>query len=48
MENTVESVNVMANNMAAAEQGSWLGLLLYCAVVFGIILKNKKRVKFLN
>ncbi|MBR6838878.1 MAG: preprotein translocase subunit YajC, partial [Alphaproteobacteria bacterium] len=23
--------------MAAAEQGSWLGLLLYCAVVFGII-----------
>lgn len=37
MENTVESANVMANNMAAAEQGSWLGMLLYCAVVFGII-----------
>ncbi len=37
MENTVESANMMANNVAAAEQGSWLGLLLYCAVVFGII-----------
>jgi preprotein translocase subunit YajC len=38
MENTVETVNVVANNTAAAaEQGSWFGLLVYCLVVFGII-----------
>ena len=38
MENTVETVNVVANNAAVApEQGSWFGLLVYCAVVFGII-----------
>ena len=38
MENTVETVNVVTNNTAAAaEQGSWLGLLVYCLVIFGII-----------
>ena len=38
MENTVESANMMANNVAAAEQGSWLGMLLYCA-------KNDNKLK---
>lgn len=37
MENTVEVVNTVANNPAAAEQGSWMGMLIYCAVVFAII-----------
>lgn len=38
MENTVETANIVANNTAAAaEQGSWFGMLVYCAVVFGII-----------
>ena len=38
MEATVETTNVIANNPAAANtDGSWFGLLVYCAVVFGII-----------
>lgn len=37
MENTVNTANMMANNAAAAEQGGWLGMLIYCAVVFAII-----------
>ena len=37
MENTVETVNVIANNPAAQQGGSWLGMLIYCLVVFGII-----------
>ena len=37
MENTVETVNVIANNPAPQEGGSWLGMLIYCLVVFGII-----------
>jgi len=38
METTVETANVVANNTAVAtEQGSWLGMLVYCVVVFGII-----------
>ena len=38
MENTVETANMVANNTAAAaEQGSWFGMLVYFAVVFGII-----------
>lgn len=38
MENTVETVNVVANGATdAAQQGSWFGMLVYCAVVFGII-----------
>ena len=36
MENTVETVNVVANN-PAPNDGSWLGMLVYCLVVFGII-----------
>jgi len=37
MENTVDVVNTVANNPAAAEQGSWFGMLLYCVIVFAII-----------
>ena len=38
MENTVETANVVIDNAnAAAQQGSWFGVLVYCAVVFGII-----------
>lgn len=38
MEQTLDTVNAVANNTLVAEQtGSWLGMLLYCAVVFGII-----------
>lgn len=37
MENTVDTANMMANNAATAEQGGWLGMLIYCAVVFAII-----------
>ena len=37
MENTVATIDTVANNPAAAEQGSWLGMLLYCVIVFGII-----------
>jgi preprotein translocase subunit YajC len=38
MENSIETANVIANNsVAAADSGSWFGLLVYCAVVFGII-----------
>lgn len=37
MEATVETANVIANNPAPAGEGSWFGMLVYCAVVFGII-----------
>ena len=37
MENTVDTVNTVANNAAAAEQGGWFGMLLYCVIVFAII-----------
>ena len=37
MENAVETVNVVTNNPAPATEGSWLGMLVYCAVVLGII-----------
>jgi preprotein translocase subunit YajC len=38
MEASIETANAVANNTAvAAEQGSWFGMLVYCAVVFGII-----------
>ena len=37
MENAVETVNVVTNNPAPAVEGSWLGMLVYCAVVLGII-----------
>ena len=37
MENAVETVNVVTNNPAPAAEGSWLGMLIYCAVVLGII-----------
>lgn len=37
MENTIETANVMANNPAATSEGSWFGMLVYCAVVFAII-----------
>ena len=38
METSVDTVNTIANNGAVAtEQGGWLGMLIYCAVVFGII-----------
>ena len=38
MEASVDTVNTIANNGAVAtEQGGWLGMLIYCAVVFGII-----------
>ncbi len=36
MENTVETVNVVANN-PVPQEGSWTGMLIYCLVVFGII-----------
>ena len=32
-----ETVNVIANNAPAANDGNWFGMLVYCAVVFGII-----------
>ncbi len=37
MENAVETANVIANNPAATTEGSWFGMLVYCAVVIGII-----------
>ena len=37
MENSIETANVIANNSAAADAGSWFGLFVYCAVVLGII-----------
>ena len=38
MESTVETANVVADNaVVATEQGSWLGMLIYCVVVFAII-----------
>ncbi|MBP5794704.1 MAG: preprotein translocase subunit YajC [Alphaproteobacteria bacterium] len=37
MENTVDTANVVVNDVAAAQSGGWFGMLLYCAVVFGII-----------
>ena len=49
MEATVETANVIANNPAPAGEGSWFGMLVYCAVVFGIIYffmvrPNKRRM----
>ena len=37
MENAVETVNMVANNAQPAAEGSWFGMLVYCAVVFAII-----------
>ena len=38
METSMDTANTIANNGAVAtEQGGWLGMLIYCAVVFGII-----------
>ena len=37
MENTVETVNMAANNVQPAAEGGWFGMLVYCAVVFAII-----------
>lgn len=37
MEATVETANVVANNTPATADGNWFGMLVYCAVVFGII-----------
>jgi len=38
MENTVETANAIVDNAATMQQqGSWFGLLVYCAVVFAII-----------
>ena len=37
MESTVETANVIANNPGATAEGSWFGMLVYCAVVFAII-----------
>ena len=40
MENTVETVNVIANNPAPQEGGSWLGMLIY----FLIVRPGKRRM----
>lgn len=37
MENTVDMANVVTPDVAAAQTGGWFGMLVYCAVVFGII-----------
>ncbi|MCQ2580642.1 MAG: preprotein translocase subunit YajC [Alphaproteobacteria bacterium] len=37
MENTVDMANVVTPDAVAAQNGSWFGMLVYCAIVFGII-----------
>ncbi len=37
MEATIDTANTVANNVPAATDGNWFGMLVYCAVVFGII-----------
>ncbi|MBR5153757.1 MAG: preprotein translocase subunit YajC [Alphaproteobacteria bacterium] len=49
MEQTAEVVNVATQNVQAAPQNGFWGLVMYCAVVFGIIYlfmvrPNKKRM----
>ena len=37
MEATIDTANTVANNVPATTDGNWFGMLIYCAVVFGII-----------
>ena len=37
MESGLDTANVITNDAAAAQAGGWFGMLVYCAVVFGII-----------